>query len=94
MKKHYVVYETTYFIDPHGAADTGETIKTVEYTDRFDGLDSSLTYDDELEPLDDDRERYGSEDGYNSTDIEINFREVTEDEYNRIKVILTEYNKI
>ena len=41
MKKYYLVKETTLFVDPHGDADVGGTLKRVEFTDDYNDLDLS-----------------------------------------------------
>ena len=93
MKKHYLVEETTYFYDGHGVPEPGATVLSVEFTDRFNGLDTEKEYDDDLEEVDEDQDMR-SEDGYNRKQTIISFREVDEAEAIRLKSIIEEYSKI
>lgn len=96
MKKYYLVVESTLFVDPHGSPDDGGIVKKVEYTDLYNNLDPSLTYNEDFEPVDIEDEDYyqGSEDGYNSRYIEYNFKEISKEEFDRAKNIIEEYNKL
>lgn len=95
MKKYYLVIESKLFVDPHGEVNYGGCTKEVEYTDRFEelGLDLSKTYNDDLEEVDE-NDYEGSEDGYNSSYIELNIREITEKEYIDYKMIIDSYNEL
>lgn len=94
MKKHYLIKAVTLFVDPHGEADFGGMVKSVEFTDRYNNLDLSKTYNDDLEEVDEDEEYSGSEDGYNATYAELNISEITEAKYDEYKKIIAEYEKI
>ena len=93
MKKHYLVEETTYFYDGHGDPDAGATVLSIEFTDRFNDLDPTKEYDDDLQEVDEDSDM-SAEDGYNCTQTIVSFREVDETEAARLKSIIEEYSKI
>lgn len=77
MKKYYLVKETTLFVDPHGDADVGGTLKRVEFTDDYNDLDLSKIYNEDLEEVNEDGYD-GSEDGYNAQYTELDIVEITE----------------
>ena len=93
MKKHYLVKESTFFVDPHGSADEGGIIKRVEFTDTYNDLDLSKTYDDDLEEVDEDNYS-GSEDGYNAEYKYLNIKEITEEQFIEYGKIIEGYNAI
>ncbi len=93
MKKYYLVTEVTVFVDPHGSVDLGGIVKRVEYTDEYNDLDPELTYNDDLEEVNEE-DYEGSEDGYNSEEIQISFREIAEDKVFEYENIIKQYNKL
>lgn len=93
MEKYYLVHETTLFVDPHGDAELGGVTKRVEHTDKFEGLDLSKVFNDDLEEVNED-DYQGSEDGYNSTYIELVISEISENQYIEYKKLIEEYNKL
>lgn len=93
MKKHYLVIETNFFVDPHGDVDMGGVVKKVEHTDRYNDLDLSKTYDEDLEEVDED-DYCGSEDGYNAEYTELEIKEITQEEYVEYGKIISLYEKL
>lgn len=93
MNKYYLVIETKLFVNPHGEVDFGGMDKTVEFTDRFNDLDLSKTYNEDLEEVDEE-EYEGSEDGYNSEYTELNITEISEVQANEYKKIIEDYEKL
>ena len=93
MKKHYLIKESTYFVDPHGDAFFGGTIKKIEFTDSFNDLDLSKTYNEYLEEVSED-DYPGSEDGYNTEYTELEILEITEDQANIYIKIIEDYKNI
>jgi len=92
-KKHYLISETNYFIDPHGEADLGGSSIRVEFTDAYNDLDLSKTYNEDLEESDMD-EWSGSEDGYNSEEMTLDIKEITEEQYFKYSDIINNYNTL
>ena len=90
--KYYLVRESKLFVDAHGEAEDGGITKRVEYTDRYEGLDLSLVYNEDLEEVEDDYD--GSEDGYNAEYIELEIKEITEGEASVYVSIIKEYESL
>lgn len=93
MKKHYLVIESSFFVDPHGEVDFGGIVKTVEFTDIYNNLDLSKTYNEDLEEVDED-EYSGSEDGYNAEYTELNIKEITEEQFIEYSKIIEIYKNL
>jgi hypothetical protein len=93
MKKHYLIKETEYFVSPHQDIDTGDTTKKIVFTDKYNNLDLSKIYNEDLEEVDSE-EYEGSEDGYNRIYTEVKIVEITEAQANEYKKVIEDYNKI
>jgi len=52
MKKHYLIKGTEYFVSPHQDIDTGDTTKKFDFTDKYNDLDLSKIYNEDLEEVD------------------------------------------
>ena len=95
MKKYVLIKSEEYFYDGHGEASLGESCVKVEHTDKYNDLDFSKIYDEDLYVLDEDfDEEMYAEDGYHCSNVELNFKEITEDEYNEYSKIISDYDKL
>jgi hypothetical protein len=93
MKKHYLVIVSTYFVDPHGSAEFGGMVKRIEFTDNYNDLDLSKTYNEDLDEVDVDGYE-GSEDGYNSEYNELEIRELSENEAIKYTEVIKQYTDL
>ncbi len=94
-KRFFLVSEVTNFYDGHGSPDFGGERKYVSSNGEFDNLDPSKTYNEDLEEVDEDEnEDLYSEDGYNCERIELDFREITEEQAIAYTKIINDYENL
>ena len=93
MKKYILKQTVKVFYDGHGCGDDGGVTYDVEHTDKYNDLDFSKVYNEDMEEEDEDAE-YGAEDGYNCDMEYYAFNEITEEEYNNYKAIISDYNNL
>ena len=103
---YYLVEDEKLFIDPHGSADDGGTLKYVVKTER--DIDTKLIYKESIHEYDmkysideiwtggdEDEEEYeGSEDGYNMIYHRVKYVKLTDEKYKEYSKIIQDYNKL
>ena len=95
LKNYYLVIYSKFFVAAGGEVDEGGIEKKVEYTDKYNGLDLNLTYEegDEFEELNESNYT-GSEDGYNQEYTAIDITSILEAEYRNMKKTISAYNNL
>lgn len=92
---HYLVTEYTYFVDPHGTPDLGETKKFITEDSRYQ---SKVSDDDEMywdgEEFVHGDDLRGSEDGYDRTTHQYTVRILNELEKAQVEQIIKAYNEL
>lgn len=96
MNYWYLVINTEYFFDGHGVAEAGGITKAVEYTDKYNHLDLSKTFNDSLleYSIEDEEGEIGAEDGYHCIRAEISIRKITSIEAEEYMKIIEGYNSL
>jgi len=95
MKKYILIKSNQMFYDGHGCGDEGETSVSVVYTNEYNDLDltGKISYTEDNEEVDEDEEHH-EQDGYNCEITTYQHLEITKEEYDEYKKIISAYNKL
>ena len=93
--KYYLERREQYFHSAGGEVDNGGVwvaYISSEELDGFEPVDGEF-YNEDLEPINEDDE-HGSEDGYNDEENQYEYKEVSKEQYDKYKTVISNYNKL
>lgn len=94
-KKYYLIKKEKSFYDGHGTPNNGGTTISVECTSKYDNLDLTQLYSEDLEILEEDFDQDFSEaDGYNCEFTTLQIKQISNSEYLQYSEIIDSYNEI